>query len=176
MSHPVIVQFAPRFTAAQALGILRAIYGREGTLEALPSERDQNFKVVAPDGAAFVLKIANGTERGEILDFENRAIAHLAGAARNLAVPRLVPTRDGRVMGQVREDGSEAQWARAGAAAEAQWARAGDAETPRPSAGAEAEEQWARASVPATGAPDVRSTRSISATRVQEATSCRRSG
>ncbi|HSK08211.1 MAG TPA: phosphotransferase, partial [Vicinamibacterales bacterium] len=109
MSHPVIVQFAPRFTALQALGILRALYGREGSLEALPSERDQNFKVVAPDGAAFVLKIANGTERAEVLDFENRAIAHLARTARNLSVPRLVPTLDGGEMGLVSGDASDAQ-------------------------------------------------------------------
>lgn len=102
MSQPVTVHLAPRFTATQALEIARALYGLEVRAEALPSERDQNFKLVTPGGEAFVLKIANAAERREVLDFENQAMAHVARRAPRLGVARVVPTLEGETIARVR--------------------------------------------------------------------------
>ena len=55
-------------------------------------------------GEAFVLKIANATERREVLDLQNAAMAHLAAHAPRLAVPRVIPGRDGRTIGEVTGD------------------------------------------------------------------------
>jgi 4-aminobutyrate aminotransferase-like enzyme/Ser/Thr protein kinase RdoA (MazF antagonist) len=101
MSQPVTVHLAPRFTAPRAVEIAHALYGLEAMAEALPSERDQNFKLVTPGGQAYVLKIANASERREVLDFENRAMAHVARRAPRLGVARVVPTRGGETIGIV---------------------------------------------------------------------------
>jgi len=109
MSHPVTVHHAPRFTAPEAVEIARALYGHEGVAEALPSERDQNFKLVTPAGDVFVLKIANAAERREVLDFENQAMAHVARRAPRLRIASVVPTRSGEAIGTVegRDAGGE---------------------------------------------------------------------
>ena len=101
MSQPVTVHLAPRFTPTQALELARALYGLEARAEALPSERDQNFKLVTPVGESFVLKIANAAERREVLDFENQAMAHVARRAPRLGVARVVPTLEGEAIAVV---------------------------------------------------------------------------
>jgi len=109
MSQPVTVHHAPRFTVSQAIEIARALYGLEATAEALPSERDQNFKLTASSGEAFVLKIANAAERREVLDFENQAMAHVARRAPRLRVASVVPTRSGEAIGTVEGRGAEGE-------------------------------------------------------------------
>jgi len=106
MTIPVIVQHAPRFTLEQARHLAAGLFGLDGAPEALPSERDQNFRLELPSGEAFVLKIANATERREVLDLQNAAMAHLAAHAPGLAVPRVIPARDGRTIAETTgEDG-----------------------------------------------------------------------
>jgi 4-aminobutyrate aminotransferase-like enzyme/Ser/Thr protein kinase RdoA (MazF antagonist) len=85
----VVVQHAPQFDAASAEALAAREFRIVGRAEALPSERDQNFRITAADGEAFVLKIANATEPREILEFQNAALEHLAGEQPSLAVPRV---------------------------------------------------------------------------------------
>jgi 4-aminobutyrate aminotransferase-like enzyme/Ser/Thr protein kinase RdoA (MazF antagonist) len=61
---------------------------------ALASERDQNFRLrVGP--RELVLKIANPAELAGVLDFEIRALAHVAACDPSLAVPRVLTTPAG---------------------------------------------------------------------------------
>ena len=53
-------------------------FGVTASADPLPSERDQNFRIRTAAGDGFVLKIANETERREILDLQNRALTWLA--------------------------------------------------------------------------------------------------
>ena len=76
-----IVKHAPQFSDRQAAGFARDLYGIEAASETLPSERDQNFLLTAPGKDRFVLKIANATESYDVLDFQNRAMAHIAAKA-----------------------------------------------------------------------------------------------
>jgi 4-aminobutyrate aminotransferase-like enzyme/Ser/Thr protein kinase RdoA (MazF antagonist) len=90
----VVVQHAPRFDVHSAETLARQAFGVTGRAEPLASERDQNFKILAADGA-FVLKIANAVERPDNLDFENAALDHLAARHPGLAVPRVCRAASG---------------------------------------------------------------------------------
>ena len=72
-----IVQHAPHFTVQDAERIARDAYGLDVDSKLLPSERDQNFHLATKTGELYVLKLANATERFEVLDFQNRAMMHI---------------------------------------------------------------------------------------------------
>jgi Ser/Thr protein kinase RdoA (MazF antagonist) len=74
-----VIMERPHFSEEEAETLARTLYDLTVSAQALPSERDQNFLLKREGQAAFVLKIANGTEKREILDLQNKAMAH-AGA------------------------------------------------------------------------------------------------
>jgi len=96
-----LVEHAPAIAEQDAMRLARELYGVEGTAHPLPSERDQNFLIRDGQGRAFVLKIANATEQEQILDFQNRAMEHLASRLKDVFVPRLIPTREGQSIATV---------------------------------------------------------------------------
>ncbi|UCF93126.1 MAG: phosphotransferase, partial [Desulfobacterales bacterium] len=73
-----IVQHAPRFEPAEAVRIAQELFGLDVSAQPLPSERDQNFRLTTGSGEAYVLKVANATERVEVLEFQNEAMMHIA--------------------------------------------------------------------------------------------------
>jgi 4-aminobutyrate aminotransferase-like enzyme/Ser/Thr protein kinase RdoA (MazF antagonist) len=83
---------APRLTAEAAERLAQEHFGVTSRAVPLPSERDQNFRLEASDGACFVLKIANARESRPMIEAENAALRHLASTG---IVPALVPTRTG---------------------------------------------------------------------------------
>ena len=85
----------PCLTEPEALEILRSHFGLAGELESLPSERDQNFRVVSEGGDAFVLKIANPDEPPHLLALQNELLAFLAGRQIGVGLPRVVPPTAG---------------------------------------------------------------------------------
>jgi 4-aminobutyrate aminotransferase-like enzyme/Ser/Thr protein kinase RdoA (MazF antagonist) len=91
----VVVHHAPHFDPESAERLAFERFAVAGRAVALPSERDQNFRLTTDDGREFVLRIANATERLEVLDFEDRTLDHLAMAAPALALPRVLRSRDG---------------------------------------------------------------------------------
>jgi len=101
-----IVQHAPRFKAEAAVRIAEEFFGLAVTAEQLPSERDQNFHLTDSSGQEYVLKLANSTERREMLEFQNQAMLHIA-AKRNLfgrslpAVPQVCVNRQGEHIGSI---------------------------------------------------------------------------
>jgi len=98
------VSHAPCFSLADARRLAADLYDLEGNLNPLPSERDQNFHLVPPEGPSFVLKIANGADQEEILDLQNQAMEHLAASGIPVPSPRLVNTRTGETMTKVRHE------------------------------------------------------------------------
>jgi 4-aminobutyrate aminotransferase-like enzyme/Ser/Thr protein kinase RdoA (MazF antagonist) len=87
-----LLAHAPRLTLRDAEHLARSLFGVETVATALPSERDQNVRLRAADGAGYVLKVANATERREMLEAENAVMRHLAGTG---LTPRLVSTLAG---------------------------------------------------------------------------------
>lgn len=74
-----VVKHAPMFVLADAAQLAKELYGLSGSLDVLPSERDQNFLLTVGDGQRYVLKIANATEAYAMLDAQNKMMAHVAG-------------------------------------------------------------------------------------------------
>ncbi|MGQ3072955.1 MAG: aminotransferase class III-fold pyridoxal phosphate-dependent enzyme [Ferrovibrionaceae bacterium] len=91
-------QAPPRFSADQVGEFARRLYGLVGRLDRLDSERDQNFRLTEADGTSWVVKIANAAEAAVTLDFQRAVLAHLAGRAPDLPVPRLRPALDGTTL------------------------------------------------------------------------------
>jgi Ser/Thr protein kinase RdoA (MazF antagonist) len=85
----------PRFAAADASDVARREFGIGGRISALPSERDQNFLITDADGGKFVLKIANLNDAPELLDFQNKAMRHVAEALTDCRVQSVVPSLQG---------------------------------------------------------------------------------
>ena len=83
---------APGLTADTAERIARDLFGVDATATALPSERDQNFRLQSAGGDRFVLKVANAGEDRRMLEAENAVMRHLAPTG---LVPALVPASAG---------------------------------------------------------------------------------
>ncbi len=98
---------APAVTPAAALEFLGERWNLGGELEPLVSERDQNFLLRAADGARFVLKISNPGEAPAVLDFQARALEHVARLAPALPVPHVVPSRGGRMLERIETSGGD---------------------------------------------------------------------
>lgn len=91
----VIAAEPPPVDAGQAVEVARRQYGLSVTARELVSERDRNFRLDTTDGRSFVLKIANAAEDPQVTDFQIRALLHIATQKADIAVPAVVPTRDG---------------------------------------------------------------------------------
>lgn len=102
----ILTARVPRLDGDELSALLAHVWGLEGVFEPLPGERDQNLKVTASDGRAYVLKIANAAEPAETLAFQNAALDHIAVADASLPVPRTVRSRDGATIAPVRHDGA----------------------------------------------------------------------
>ena len=74
----MVLNDAPRFDALQASRIAREVFGIDAVAQPLTSERDQNFLVTEPGGGRRVLKIANASERAEMLEAQQAAMTHVA--------------------------------------------------------------------------------------------------
>ncbi len=85
----------PTFSEAEARGLLRTHFGVEGELAPLPSERDQNFRVETADWRGLTFKIMNAAEPLSAIEFQTALLRHLEAADPELAVPRIVPARNG---------------------------------------------------------------------------------
>lgn len=90
-----MLKTTPDFSIDQAAALLNQHYGLSGTLSLLASERDQNFKVEAEGGAAYILKVVNAAEPEVESDFQTALLSHVATFAGDLPVPHIRPTLAG---------------------------------------------------------------------------------
>lgn len=89
---------APDLTPEQAADLVRERYALPGRATPLDSERDRNFRYTAEDGREFVLKVSNAAELPAVLDFQARALDHIARTAPELPVPRIEPGSDSELL------------------------------------------------------------------------------
>src|SRR5690349_12163277 len=92
---------APCLAPAELRALAQGLHGIDGSVQPLAGERDQNCRVEGADGRRFVLKVSNPSEPVEVVDFQIAALDHIAQAAPDLPVPRVVRTLDGRTRGTV---------------------------------------------------------------------------
>ncbi|HTM27199.1 MAG TPA: aminotransferase class III-fold pyridoxal phosphate-dependent enzyme [Vicinamibacterales bacterium] len=94
-----VILTAPALTLDEALECARNVFGITAAGSVLPSERDQNVLLEADnDRRRFVLKIANASEKRELLDAQNDALAYVA--RRTPLCPRAVSARDGSTIAE----------------------------------------------------------------------------
>ncbi len=89
---------APAVAADTAHAFVQKTFGLTGDLYPLASERDQNFRLSTDDGETFVLKISNAGESPTVLDFQVKALEHIARQAPHLPVPHIVRGADGEAL------------------------------------------------------------------------------
>ncbi|HBL26115.1 MAG TPA: hypothetical protein DD490_04690 [Acidobacteria bacterium] len=96
MSHDPL--FSPRAGAAvpDAAGLAFDLYGLPAAAAVrLPGEYDANFRLTGAEGAGHVLKVMRPGCPRALLELQQEALEHLAVAAPDLALPRVVRSRDG---------------------------------------------------------------------------------
>jgi hydroxylysine kinase len=91
----VLEQVDPELSEADAARLADEAFGVAGRAERLTGERDQNFRLIAADGGAWLLKISNSAEPAEVTDLQTQALLHIAAADPTLPMPRVRPARDG---------------------------------------------------------------------------------
>ncbi len=79
----------------------RELYGLDVSAQALPGEYDDNFHLHSMDSRAFVLKVMHPARESSFIDLQCQALLHLAQSAPHLALPRVVPNRDGQLFTSV---------------------------------------------------------------------------
>ncbi len=92
-SMPLALHQVPRFSGKQAARIASDLFGIEASARELPSDRDQNFCLTVESSEQFVLKIANSSERREVIEAQNKAMEYIAGNDPSLRCPRVRHTK-----------------------------------------------------------------------------------
>jgi Ser/Thr protein kinase RdoA (MazF antagonist) len=91
----ILTTEAPVVSIEAAERVAGAQWGIRAAAQPLHSERDQNFHLSADGGEEYVLKIANPAEDARIIDFQTKALLHIAAADDALPVPRIVRMPNG---------------------------------------------------------------------------------
>jgi len=90
-----------RTSEEEAAHLARELYGIEATAKALPGEYDDNFHLIARDGAEFVLKVMHPAREASFIDLQCRALQHLAERAPELPLPRVIPSGGGKLFSPI---------------------------------------------------------------------------
>jgi Ser/Thr protein kinase RdoA (MazF antagonist) len=85
----------PDLSLADAAELAARLYGIHATAELLTSERDENFRLVAADERAYLLKISNPSEADDVVDLQTACLDHIADVDPALPVPRVLRTLAG---------------------------------------------------------------------------------
>ncbi|QGY33213.1 phosphotransferase [Pantoea cypripedii] len=87
---------APDISPHEIQSLVADLYGIEGTVRLLASERDQNCCIETQNGTRYVFKISNQSESASIVDFQIAALNHVAATSPDLPIPRVVRTLTGQ--------------------------------------------------------------------------------
>ena len=82
-------------------------FGLVGELSALPGERDRNFRLDLPDGSCYVVKVAHGDERPEVIELQHLCLGRMAERAPDVVMARVVTARSGATIERLAIDGHE---------------------------------------------------------------------
>jgi len=96
-----LISDTPDFPENQAHKIARRLFGIDGELKVLYSDRDLNFRLRNSDGT-WILKFFHPQEDEGVIDFQTKAMMHIARTDPGLPVPEVVPTRRGQPFGRAK--------------------------------------------------------------------------
>jgi len=86
---------SPPVTAPEAAEAIQACFGLSGELTRLPGEADDNFLLDTGDEQRYVVKFAHLRADPAVVDVQTRVLKHIASAADELPVPRVLPAISG---------------------------------------------------------------------------------
>jgi 4-aminobutyrate aminotransferase-like enzyme/Ser/Thr protein kinase RdoA (MazF antagonist) len=84
----------PHISSGEISEFARELYGLDGIISLLESERDQNFRIDTSSGDSFVIKIANSAVDPAILMMQVEALAHIAIVDPELPVPKVIYSKN----------------------------------------------------------------------------------
>jgi 4-aminobutyrate aminotransferase-like enzyme/Ser/Thr protein kinase RdoA (MazF antagonist) len=87
-------------TEEDAERLAREVYGLEAAAAALPGELDDNFRLDVADGRRLVLKAMHPERERGLVELQCAALRHLERRAPDLALPRVVSTREGELLAE----------------------------------------------------------------------------
>jgi Ser/Thr protein kinase RdoA (MazF antagonist) len=85
----------PDLSLAEAADLAARLYGVHTKAELLTSERDENFRLVAADERAYLLKISNPGDPDDVVGLQTACLDHIAAVDPARPVPRVLPTLAG---------------------------------------------------------------------------------
>ena len=86
---------APPVSPAEAVVLARDCFGVDGVASPLGSNQETNLRIDGAEGGTYVLKVANPAFGPDVLDLQNKAMQHIAGASTAIDVPVPVAALDG---------------------------------------------------------------------------------
>lgn len=89
----LMTEAVPEVSCAQAEALLWQHYGLQGEVTLLTGERDRNFRLTAPSGRRYMLKVINAAEPLTVSHYQTALLLHIAQQDADLPVPRVVMTR-----------------------------------------------------------------------------------
>jgi 4-aminobutyrate aminotransferase-like enzyme/Ser/Thr protein kinase RdoA (MazF antagonist) len=96
-----LVTDTPQFPDEKAREVARRLFGKDGEVKYLDSDRDQNFRL-RNDKGQWVLKFFHPDEDASVIDFQTRALMHIAETDPGLPVPAVIPTKQGEPFGRAK--------------------------------------------------------------------------
>jgi Ser/Thr protein kinase RdoA (MazF antagonist) len=97
----------PAISEAEAARHAAEHFGAMGPAKLLFGERERNFRVLGPDGKALIVKFSSPDEAPSAIDFQIKALRHIAAADSTLPVPRPVAPRTGGDWATIQLDGKD---------------------------------------------------------------------
>jgi 4-aminobutyrate aminotransferase-like enzyme/Ser/Thr protein kinase RdoA (MazF antagonist) len=94
----------PSLSLEEVERISERVFGRGGRVEALDSERDQNFRLRSTDGESFLLKISNPADDVAAIEMQTEAMLHIKRQAPVLPVMQPLPAMDGSLISGVQAE------------------------------------------------------------------------
>ncbi len=95
----------PNLSISEVSEIAEDVFGIFGSINELQSERDQNFHIIGEEGKEFVLKIANISEKKEVLDFQNQAMIHFTSNNIGVNHPKVIHSKTGEMITSLQIEG-----------------------------------------------------------------------
>jgi len=90
----------PSFSTEAVADAVERQFGYRGEYQALVSERDQNFCLLATDGARFLVKVTSATEAATTTELQASTLQHLEQST-DVIAPHVIATLDGEASGQI---------------------------------------------------------------------------
>ncbi|MBM1173243.1 phosphotransferase [Microvirga arabica] len=85
----------PTFSVEDAQAVARSVFELDAVVSELTGERDRNFHLRVSEAEHYVLKVSNPAEDPQVIDFQTKALLHIASVDASLPVPRVLRARDG---------------------------------------------------------------------------------